>query len=31
MAVQAQSFISAGDDTNYPISLPVHVWWAQDR
>ena len=24
--VQAQLFISA-DDTNYPISLPVHVWW----
>ena len=31
MAIQAQSFISAGDDTNYPISLPVHVWWAQDQ
>jgi hypothetical protein len=30
MAVQAQSFISA-DDTNYPISLPVRVWWAQDQ
>nr|CAH0098732.1 unnamed protein product [Daphnia galeata] len=26
MAVQSQLFISA-DDTNYPISLPVHVWW----